>query len=45
MTGMLRVSNGATCSQSLERSVQDPAFPFSTGRGTPGTNVLNLIPA
>ena len=38
-----------TCSHSLERSVQYPAFPsvegFLTDRGTPGTNVLNLIPA
>ena len=38
-----------TCSQSLERSVQGPAFPF-TGRflnwpRNSGTNVLNLIPA
>ena len=34
-----------TWSQPLERSIQDPAFPFLTGRGIPGTNVLNLIPA
>ena len=36
-----------TCSQSfLERIVQDPAFQGEvSGRGTPGTNALNLIPA